>query len=223
MTTKSFRKLLLFLLLASCATAFAQAPPVWEQTGTLEAVLDGQDHVMHSFKTTVPEDAAEGTEDPAARALLEKLAGTEQNSATWMVTDPLEMSGMVLLPAMMFVSIDTRVSEDPKAETGQIDLNFGLDMETLELETGSDVEIRYFPGSWDLKNYYALTEGTLTLDSVEVVSEKTLMITGHISGTLSYQEGYSIEHNPADTLSFEATFSIEQVTGSALLTELLDW
>lgn len=223
MNTKSMCKLLLFLFLAGYGVVSAQTRPAWQQTGTLEAVIAGNNHVMHSYSTTVPEDAAAKTDDPAARALLEKLAGSEQNSASWMVTSPLEMSGMILVPAMMFVSIDTRTSEDPSAKTGQIDLSFGLDMETLELETDSDVEVRYFPGSWDLDDYYALTEGALTLDSVEASGENTLTITGRISGTLSYQESYSIEHNPADTLSLEATFRIERVTGSAPLTEVLGW
>lgn len=92
---------------------------------------------MHTYSTTVPEGAAQKTNDPAARALLEELAGSEQNSANWLVADPFEMGGMVLVPAMMFVSADTRASENPSSETGQIDLNFGLDMETLKLETGS--------------------------------------------------------------------------------------
>lgn len=216
-----FEALLALLIVTIVATASAQSAPVWEPTGTLEAVIDGKTFVMHSFATVIPEDVAERSTDPEAREFLEKLAGTEQHSATWMVTDPFVMGGMVLLEAMMFVTIDTRISEDPNAEAGQIDINFGLDMDTLELEAGNDVEVRYFPIGWNLHDFYALTEGTLTLDSVEVADEHTLVISGAISGTMSRQDSISIEHNPADTLPFEATFHIERVVGSKLLLELL--
>ncbi len=210
----AFSSIFTFLLLSSVVTASAQSAPVWLPTGTLEAVIAGKDHIMRSFVTTVPEDAAERTSDPEARALLEKLAGTEQHTATWMITDPFEMGGIVLLPAMLFVSIGTRASEDSTA-------NFALDIDTLELDTESDIEVRYFPESWSTKDFYALTEGTLQLNSVEVIDERTLRISGTVLGTLSFQESYSVEHNPNDTLPFEATFSIERVFGSQLPLELL--
>lgn len=217
----SVNLVLTFLVLTTLAAASAQSTPAWVPTGTLEAVIDGKSFVMHSYATVVPEDAAERASTPEARELLEKLAGTEQNSATWMVTEPFEMGGMVLFEAMMFVTIDTRSSEDPSAESGQIDVNFQLDMDTLELVTDNDVEVRYFPTGWDLYDFYALTEGALILDNVEVADEHTLVISGTISGIMSHQESIAIEHNAADTLPFEATFSIERVSGSALLPELL--
>ncbi len=201
--------------------ASAQTAPDWVSTGTLEAVIDGKGHTMRSFVTVVPEDAATRTSDPEARALLEKLAGTEQHTATWMITDAFEMGGMVLLPAMLFVNIGTRTSEDATAKTGQIDMNFALDLDSLALDTESDIEVRFFPGSWSTTDFYALTEGALRLDSVKVVDDRTLAITGTVSGTLSFQESYSVEHNPNDTLPFEATFSIERVVGSQLPLELL--
>lgn len=209
------------VILTFLVTGSARYAPEWQPTGTLEAVIDGQSFVLHSYATVVPEDAAGRATTPESRELLEKLAGTEQNSATWMVTEPFVMGGMVLSEAMMFVTIDTRLGEDPNADSGQVDITFQLDMETLELVMDNSVEVRYFPTGWDLYDFYALTEGALTLDSVEVADEHSLVITGAISGTLSHQDSISIEHNPADTLLFEATFTIHRVSGSDLLPELL--
>jgi hypothetical protein len=84
-----------------------------------------------------------------------------------------------------------------------------------------DIDIRFYPESWSVDEFYALTEGTMLLERVEVVDEQTLIMSGTISGVLSFQPGYSVKHNPADTLPIEASFSIERVVGSKLLLEVL--
>jgi hypothetical protein len=195
------------------------AQPGWQQTGLIDALIDGRPFSFATSSSKVPEDAAEGVENENVRAMLEKLAGTTQHTATWMITEPFEMGGMILLPAQMFASLDASAKEI--GGTGEFRIEFGLVQETLTLNPEADIDIRYYPESWSVSEFYALTEGTMLLERVEVVDGQTLAMYGTISGVLSFQPGYSVEHNPDDTLPIEASFSIEQVVGSQLLLEML--
>lgn len=195
------------------------AQPGWQQTGLIDALIDGRQHTFVTSSSTVPEDAAVGVTDENVRAMLEKVAGTEQHTATWMLTEPFEMGGLVLLPAQMFASLDASAKDTGGA--GGFRIEFGLIQETLALNPEADIDIRYYPESWSVSEFYALTEGTMVLERVEVVDERTLAMYGTISGVLSFQPGYSVEHNPDDTLPIEASFSIERVVGSQLLLEML--
>jgi hypothetical protein len=209
--------ILVLLLTGPGSTVLAQ--PGWQQTGRIEAVIDGRPLTFVTSSSQVAEDAAEGVEDENVRAILEKVAGTEQHTATWMLTEPFEMAGMILLPSQMFASLDA--SAEPLGAVGEFRIGFGLIQETLTLNPEADIDIRYYPESWGVSEFYALTEGTMQLERVEVVDERTLAMHGTISGVLSFQPGYSVEHNPADTLPIEASFSIERVVGSKLLLEML--
>jgi hypothetical protein len=209
--------ILVLLLIGSGSTVLAQ--PGWQQTGKVEAVIDGRQLTFVTSSSKVAEDAAQGVEDENVRAILEKVAGTEQHTATWMITEPFEMAGMILLPSQMFASLDASAKDI--GGTGEFRIEFALDQETLTLDTEMDIDIRYYPESWGVSEFYALTEGTMLLERVEVVDEQTLAMYGTISGVLSFQPGYSVEHNPDDMLPIEASFSIERVVGSQLLLEVL--
>lgn len=206
------------ILLLATFTSMVFAQPGWQQTGTIDAVINGRQHTFLTSSSKVPEDVAEGVTDENVRAFLEQLAGTEQHTATWMITEPFEMSGIVFAPAQMFASLDANALP---SGTGGFRIEFALDQETLTLDTEMDIEVRYYPESWSVDEFYALTEGTMLLERVEVVDDQTLAMYGTITGVLSFQPGYRVEHNPADTLSIEASFSIEQVVGSQLPLELL--
>lgn len=208
---------LALLLTGLGSTVLAQ--PGWQQTGTIDALIDGRQFTFVTSSSKVPEDVADGVEDENVRAILEKVAGTTQHTATWMITEPFEMGGIVFAPSQMFASLDA--SAEPLGGIGEFRIEFALDQETLTLDTEMDIDIRFYPESWSVDEFYALTEGTMLLERVEVVDEQTLIMSGTISGVLSFQPGYSVEHNPADTLLIEASFSIEQVVGSQLLLEVL--
>ncbi len=188
------------------------------QTGSVEGTIGGNSYHAYTYATEVPEDAAEGLEDGAVKDMVAAAAGTTQHSATFNLMDAVMMGTVELLPPTIFVTILTRTENAEDREHGRIDIDFSLDPETLTLKGADDIAVDWHPGEPDLKERYTLTDGSLVLDSITVVDENTLAITGSISGQLSWQTDYSPEHNPDDVLDVDLTFSIEQVvqSGSAL-------
>ena len=211
---------LLSIFLALSASA-ALAQPLWQPTGTVELTIDGEPRTFHSYTATVDEELAEDIEDAEAQEFAQRVAGSEQNSATWMLLDAITAGTIEITPATLFVTVSARGQADPLAEGGQLDFDFALDPETLTREAMFDPEVMYYPESFALHDFYALTDGTLVLESVEVVGDRTLSVRGSISGTLTFQEDSNIEHNPDRALRIDATFDIEQVDGSDLLVDLL--
>ncbi|CAN5762154.1 hypothetical protein BH23DEI1_BH23DEI1_10320 [soil metagenome] len=217
MSSTAPRRLTLHLTIL--ALAFGLAAAQTHVTGSVDTVIDGRTHTFGTSATRIADDAGAGVENAAARAMLERLAGTTQHTATWLVMEPIVMGGVVMFAAEdMFISI-TAYGE----ERSQFSLEFGLVLETLELSDPDDVEIlvKYFPERWGTSDFYALTEGALVIDLVERVDATTLRIRGSFSGTLSFQEQYTVAHNPADTRSIAGTFDILEVGGSSALDMVL--
>src|SRR5690606_32638600 len=52
----------------------ASAQGTWFQTGTLTTRIGGVEREHNTYGTLVPEDVAEGVEDPQQRAILERIA-----------------------------------------------------------------------------------------------------------------------------------------------------
>ena len=96
----------LVAVLAALATASAQTEQT--VTGTLAAVVDGAEVTLHTYATFVPEDAADGVTDERQRAILERVAGTEQHSATFTVMEETKLGSMVISPATVYVSVYAR-------------------------------------------------------------------------------------------------------------------
>ncbi len=191
------------------------------RTGSIEALVDGQSYSAYTYATAVPDNVADGVTDEQQRAILERVAGTTQHSATFMHQDAMVMASIVLAPETIYVTLSTRTDHPEGDSVGSFLVKFSLDPETLELREEADVEVTFYPPGSSYDNYYALTDGVLQLTSLEVLDSQTMAISGVISGLLSLQSGYAIEHNPDDVLSIEATFNIEQVATSSLAFELV--
>lgn len=218
---KAARTVLLGLTLASASllsTALAQEVT---RTGLIEADIAGRSVSAWTYASAVPADAAEGIEDENQRAVLERVAGTTIHSATFMHRDAMTMGGIVLVPETIYVNLSTRTDHPEGDSVDSVLVKFSLDPETLTLGEETDIEVSWYPVGSSFSDYYALTEGSLSLTSVTVVDGQTLALSGTISGLLSRQTGYDIEHNPDDTVAIEATFVIDEVKSSDLAYELV--
>ena len=133
-----------------------------------------------------------------------------RNTAGRFFKRAMEIGNTVLYPARLNVAFSTR-SRNDDASVGSLLLQFTLDPETLELGDQEDVEITFYPRRSESLDYYALTDGTLQLDAVEIIDRRTLAISGSFSGMFTRQFDYDHVHNPDDTLEVEAVFTIEQV------------
>jgi len=208
------------LLLAALFThAAAQAETF--VTGTLGAKVDGMELRLHSSYQTVPANAADGVTDPRQRAILERVAGTDQHTATFMAREAMTMGGMVLVEAKLYVAIGTRADGSEANGAHGVDVRFSLALDTLDLATLDDVEVYYYPRGWSTSDFYALTDGGITLTTFEVVDDTTLSIAGAVTGTLSHQTSFDVQHNLDDTLQFEAVFDIARVIGSSTAFDML--
>ncbi len=211
-TSSSVLRWLGAAVLAALPFAAAQYEEV--ATGTVAAVVGGSELTLHTYATSVPADVADGVEDERQRAILERVAGTEQHTATFMVTEEMTMGPVVLVPATIYVTVLATAHVGPDATPTSFEITFSLSPDTLELGPEEDVAVRYSPDSLSSSGYYALTEGALELGSVRVVDATTLAIAGSIRGVLSWQEGFEPVHDPDDALSIEATFDIQRVASS---------
>lgn len=207
------------------ANASAQPEFPTRTTGTLEVELAGQAHEFHTFATDIPENVAEGIQDPAQRERLEKAAGTTEHTATWHVPEPIVMGNIVLSAANdMYVSLYGRVSEDRDAGLGELRIDFGLSLATLTVSDPAvvGISVRYYPESFSITDYYELTEGDLEVTSVEQVDERTLRVQGTFTGTFSFQTRSGVvAHNPNDTLATSGSFDILLVVGKRPLADVL--
>ena len=212
----------LCVVLAVLLSSVTLAQGEWFQTGELATVIDGQERQLHSYGTYVPEDVAEGVEDPQQRAILERIAGTEQHTATYMLMEEMALGGIVLTPATLWVALTFYFGGHDSSTPHGVTIQLSLDPATLELSDPDQVEVSYYPSgpSWD--DYYALTEGGLTVTEVTVVDETTLRIAGSFSGYFSHQTDFDRVHDPATAVEGEGEFVVERVVGSQLALELLE-
>lgn len=204
--------------LLSLTTSAAFAQPDRARTGTVDATVGGEPMTLHTFVAHVPEDVAEGIEDDEARAIAERAAGTDQHTATWMVTDPVMAGDTEIAPSMMFLMVDARAEGDPETGGARLDVEFAIDPATLQRLPGPEVAIEYHPAPYEPEESYATTEGTVTLDEVEQVDEDTLAVRGTIGGVLEYQGSSDVEQ---ETIEVEGTFRIDQAVGATRLSDLL--
>ncbi|MFA5593748.1 MAG: hypothetical protein WDA15_00550, partial [Trueperaceae bacterium] len=92
-----------FVLIAALLLTHTLAQGDWFETGSLTTVIGGEERLLRTYGTWVPEDVADGVEDPDQRRLLESVAGTEQHTATHQLTPEMSMGGIVLTPATLWV------------------------------------------------------------------------------------------------------------------------
>lgn len=209
-------------LLASFAlavSAFAQGE--WFETGSLTTVIDGEERLLHTYGTLVPEDVADGVEDEQQRAILERVAGTEQHTATYKFMEGISMGGITLTPDTIWLAFTFRFGGHDSSGPHGVTMQIPLDPATLEISDPDQIEVTYYPNgpSWD--DFYALTEGAILLDAVDVVDDVTLRIAGSFTGTFTHQTDYDIVHNPDRALAAQGEFVVERVVGSQLALELL--
>lgn len=207
------------MLLLLIGTVCAQHPTF--ETGAIEATIDGAHYRAFTYATEVPESVVDGVTDPGQLAFLERIAGTVQHSASYRYGEPIMLGAMELVPAAVYVAFSTRTDSPEGNSVGSIMVQFDLDPETLELTNEGGVQVTFYPRGSSYDDYYALTEGSFELHSVEVVDENTMSMSGVISGLLSWQYDYDTEHNPDDTLTIDATFDIAQVVASDVVIKLL--
>jgi hypothetical protein len=206
----------------SLALSFGLAVAQTVQTGSITITLDGVERTFTTSGTRIAENAAEGVTNEAARAFLERLAGTWIHTATYMILEPIVMGGQVLFAAPdMFVTIDAYAHDDPD-RTDHLELRFGLDLETLLLSDETDIVVRYSPAGSSTVDSYLLTLGGIVVDGVARVDDETLSLQGSISGVLSRQLDPANEaHDPSDTISIEGRFDIQQLVGDARAVDLV--
>lgn len=200
-------KRFLIALYALTLAGFTFAQADWHESGLLTAEIDGVHYELRSYYTQVADDVADNIEDEAVREFAQRYAGTVQHTATYRYVDAIEMAGMVMMPARIRVSIGLRTDAD-QSVPGQLDMEFALDPETLELIEG-DLSVRYYVDDWDLSDYYGLTEGEVLIDEIVDNGDDTWHIRGRISGSLTHQTSLDPAHNPDDALSIEAEFIID--------------
>ena len=175
-----------------------------------------------TYGTLVPEDVADGVEDPQQRAILERVAGTEQHTGTYRLMNEMKMGGMVLVPATIWVALTFRYGGPEASGPHGVTMQFPLDPATLTLSDPDQVEITYFPNGSSYDDFYALTEGSLSLDAIDIVDDVTLRISGTFSGYMSHQSEYDIVHDPATAIEAHGEFRVERVVGSQLVLELIE-
>lgn len=214
-----FRLLAVATVLSLAAFASAQAD--WFETGTLTTVIDGEERTLHTYGTYVPEDVADRVEDPQQKAILERVAGTEQHTSTYSFMEGITMGGIALTPDTIWVALTFSFDGHDSSAPHGVVLQFPLDPTTLELMDPEEVEIKYTPDGPSADDYYAFTEGSFELTAVEVVDETTLLISGAYEGYMTRQTGWDIVHDPASALEARGEFTVERVDGSQLALELI--
>ena len=125
-------------------------------------------------------------------------------------------------PGVLWVALTFYFGGHDSSTPHGVTIQLSLDPATLELSDPDQVEVSYYPSgpSWD--DYYALTEGGLTVTEVTVVDETTLRIAGSFSGYFSHQTDFDRVHDPATAVEGEGEFVVERVVGSQLALELLE-
>lgn len=198
------------------------AQGTWHQTGTLTTRIGGVERQHHTYFTLVAEDVAEGVEDPQQRAILERIAGTEQHTASYQLTDELALGSIVIAPATLWVALTFYFGGHDSSAPHGVTVQLPLDPATLEVADPDQVEVSYYPSgpSWD--DYYALTMGGLTITEVTVIDDITLRISGSFSGFFSHQDGFDTVHDPSTAIEAEGEFLVERVVGSQLALELVE-
>lgn len=184
---------------ASCRIAFAQTE--WIETGSVVATIDGVERTTYSY------DVKNGGGDGV----------TVTPGATYMYNEPLTMGDMVLTAASYLVSVLTYDMALPNTMVGSIELSFYLDPDTLELIDLEEMRVTYLPAGVDPDLTYVLTLGGLSLDPVLVIDESTWQIAGSITGQVSRQVGYDLEHNADDAFDIDARFEFRRVVDYATL------
>jgi hypothetical protein len=204
------------------ALLFGLAAAQTVQTGTIAVALDGIERTFTTSGTKIAENAAEGVTNEAARAFLERLAGTWVHTATYKILEPIVMGGRVLFSSPdMFVTIGSYAHDDP-ARPDHLELKFGLDLETLLLSEEQDIEVRYYPAGSSMSDYYLLTLGGLVVHAVTQVDDETLSLQGSISGVLSRQLDPNHEaHDPTDTISIDGHFDVQRLVGDARVVDMV--
>ncbi|NLG08478.1 MAG: hypothetical protein GX560_04405 [Deinococcales bacterium] len=202
-------------------SSLALAEGAWFETGTLTAVIDGEERLLRTFGTLVAADVADGVEDAQQRALLERVAGTEQHTATHKLVEGMTLGGIVLTPPTLWVVLTFHHDASGAAGPHDVTLQFPLDPTTLELSDPDQVEIKYFPNGSSYDDFYALTDGALSLTAVEVVDDVTLRVRGAFAGVLTHQTSFDLVHDPDTAIAVEAGFVVERVVGSQLVLETL--
>lgn len=209
-------------LAVALLSAVVLAQGSWFVTGELTTVIDGEERLLHTYGTLVAEDVADGVEDPQQRVILERIAGTEQHTASHKLVDGMTMGGIVLTPATLWVALTFRYDGPEASGPHGVTMQFPLDPATLELSDPDQVEITYYPRGSSYDDFYALTDGALTVAAVEVVDDVTLRISGSFRGAMTHQTGFDIVHDPATAMEAAGDFVVERVVGSQLVLELLE-
>src|SRR5690606_20541091 len=128
----SFTRLLL-VFAAMFVSSLVLAQATWFETGTLTTVIGGEERQLMTYGTLVPEDVADGVEDPQQRAILERVAGTEQHTGTYRLMNEMKMGGMVLVPATIWVALTFRYGGPEPSGPHGVTMQFPLDPATLTL------------------------------------------------------------------------------------------
>lgn len=217
MSTPRLLSVVAVLLLAPLAVAQG----TWFETGTLTSVIDGEQRLHHTYGTQVADDVADGVEDPTQRAFLESIAGTEQHTATHKLFDEIAMGGIVLAPATLWLALTFRYGGHDATGPHGVTMQVPLDPTTFEVTDPDQVEITYYPNGPSYEDFYALTDGALTLELVEVLDDVTLRVAGSFSGYLTHQTDFDIVHDANTAIEVHAEFIVERVVGSQLVLELL--
>lgn len=174
----------------------AQGIPVYEETGTIEITLGGERMIHYTTRNTVPDD-------PTRKV----------DTASWLILEPRLMGGVNISPDDVFVVITSRDSIEPNPRQASMRVEISLDPETLDLKTRPAPSVRFY--SEDDDRFYAMTDGTFTVESVTRIDSDSFTIIASASGVMTGQTSETIAHNPDDALEFSAKFDLQSVVNRA--------
>jgi len=181
------------------------------KTGTLEAIIDGQEYRSHTLATAIPEDVANDVADENQRLMLERIAGTTQHTAFWTAQAPLVITDLELRPARLRVVVTTRTDHPDGSGVNTFVLTFMLDPETLELIDEYEVEVNFYPYGPSKENFWRLADGTFTISEAAPAGPAALRLEGSFSGVLTRNSLPGDDEEPPEVRAVTATFTIEHV------------
>jgi hypothetical protein len=176
------------------APTWAQNLPVYERTGTIEITLGSERMTHYTTSNTVPGQS-----------------GREVHTASWIVLEPRLLGGVNISPDDVFIIVRSRDSIEPETGQASLMLEFSLHHDTFELKTKPAPNIRFYPAGGGSDEYYALTDGSVVIESASSIDNGGLAIAGSVQGVVTLQTGESLIHNDDSVLEFSAQFSLENV------------
>lgn len=180
-------------LVAICLTAggaWAQNMPVYESTGTVELVIDGDRSTHHTTFNTVPNQP-----------------GRRVDTARWRLSAPMMMGGINIAPPGVLVTLSSRPAIEPHSSLPELKITFSLDENDHALLKSPPFQVSYIVKEGPLAGEYQHASGALQILSVTSAGDDVLKITGRAAGTLDATK--KDRQGSGAGLGYAADFSVD--------------